>query len=446
MNSVPRHDRRSRPGTVSAALRYRDFRIVWIGQFASTIGSWMQTVVLPAYIDGRTNSAMWVGLMVFAQMGPTLLLSIPGGMLVDHFPARGLLVTMQSGSLAMAIVLAVLVMGNGAPIPYILLAQLVAGICNALGAPVLQGSLPNMVEPQDLPGVIALNSAMVNGARVIGPSIAALLMSRGMTTSQMLVINAVTFLFVIVALLRVHIPRQQRLTDARGLRNVLAGVQIARRRTIVGRCLVAMCAFSFICLPWVGLFPSIARLNLGINPRTSTYKWLYAAWGVGALTGALLVGTALAHVSKTRLIRPALLLFAAAMSVFAALHSQSIAFPVVFVIGVAYFALATSLLTVIQQNLAGHERARVMSLWFMAFGGTASVSNLVFAPVVDGIGARPVLVIATVGAIGLAWWVDPRSPSLVTLESDSGLSERGGDRAEAGNQAALDQHGTTFTN
>ncbi|HQV58197.1 MAG TPA: MFS transporter, partial [Ilumatobacteraceae bacterium] len=251
--------------------------------------------------------------------------------------------------------------------------------------------------------------------RVIGPAIAALLMSRGMTTSQMLLINAVTFLFVIVALLRVHFPRQRRLTDARGLRNVLAGVQIARHRTIVGRCLLAMAAFSFVCIPWIGLFPSVVRLNFDIDPRGSTYKWLYAVWGVGALSGALLVGTLLSQVSKTRLVRPAFLLFACALAVFATLRNVAVAFPVVFVVGMAYFALATSLLTVIQQNLAGNERARVMSLWFMAFGGTASVSNLVFAPVVDSLGARPVLALSSIGAVALAIWANPRAPGLITL-------------------------------
>lgn len=432
---------------MSAALQHRDFRVIFIGQFASVIGSWMQTVVLPAYIDGRTQSAMWVGLFVFAQMGPTLLLSIPGGMLVDKFPARGLLVTMQAGMMIASAALAVMVTGNGAAIPLIWLAQLVAGTCNALSAPVLQGTIPNMVPTEDLPGLIALNSAMVNGGRVIGPVIAAILMSRGMTTSQILLLNAVTFLFVIGAMYLVKFPVQKRATDARGLGNVLAGLAIARRRSIIGRLLLGMAVFSFICLPWIGLFPSIARLNFGIDPRSATYKWLYAVWGIGALSGALLVGTVLAQTAKERLIRPAFLFYAVAVGAFGLIHSPALAFPIAFLVGVAYFAQATSMLTVIQQNLLGHERARVMSLWFMAFGGTISISNLVFAPMVDHLGARPVMLIAAVGAALLAWWCDPLAPGVVNLADETGGSggsaarQGRGDDAEASNKAPLDEHG-----
>ena len=405
----------------------------------------MQTVVLPAYIDGRTQSAMWVGLFVFAQMGPTLLLSIPGGMLVDRFPVRGLLVTMQTGMMLASAGLAVMVTGNGAAIPLIWLAQLIAGTCNALSAPVLQGTIPNMVPAEDLPGLIALNSAMINGARVIGPVIAAILMSRGMSTAQILVLNAVTFVFVIAALYLVRFPSQQRATAARGIRNVLAGMAIARRRSLIGRLLLGMAGFSFVCLPWIGLFPSIARLNFGIDPRTATYKWLYAVWGIGALTGALLVGTALAQVAKERLIRPSFIGFALAVAAFGLVRSPALAFPIAFLVGVAYFAQATSLLTVIQQNLLGRERARVMSLWFMAFGGTVSISNLVFAPVVDRFGARPVMLIAAAGALFLAWWCDPFRAGAVTLadelSADSALGEGRGDDAESGDEAAFDQHG-----
>ena len=107
---------RHRPGTARAALAYRDFRLIWLGLFASNIGTWMQNFTLPAYIEHRTESAALVGLLVFMQLGPLLLLSIPAGVLADRFPRRPFLVAMQSVQLVFSVVLAALVATRGAAV------------------------------------------------------------------------------------------------------------------------------------------------------------------------------------------------------------------------------------------------------------------------------------------------------------------------------------------
>lgn len=435
-------------GTAAAALRNRNFRTMWLGMFASNIGTWMQTLVLPAYIDGRTESGLWVGLFTFAQLGPLLLLSIPGGVLADKFPRRPWMIFMQSEQLVLSLVVAALVARN-APLMALLGTQLFIGIGNALNAPAMQGTIPNLVPPEDLPGAVSLNAVMINGSRVIGPVIAAILMTRGVTAPQIFVINAATYLFVIYAISRIVIPHIGKATEARGWANIMTGIRIAQRRTIVGRLLIGMAVFSFVSLPYVGLFPTIARLNFGLHASGSTYKWLYATWGLGACLGALAIGTVFARVDKRTLIRPLFIGFGICLAVFGLLRSDGPAFPVGFLLGFFYFALATSMLTIVQQNLRSSERARVMSLWFMAFGGTVALGNLTFGPIIDAIDARPVLLVGAVCAIGLSWWCDVSRRPVTTLDDETALGDetatrlddRAGDSLESRSTTGLDQQG-----
>jgi MFS family permease len=418
VSDVERSPRDERPrGTAGAALRTRNFRIIWLGMFASNIGTWMQTLVLPAYIDQRTESGTLVGAFVFAQLGPLLLLSIPGGVLADRFPRKRWIASMQLAALALTLVMAALVHWHAAVV-WLLAVQLITGISNALSAPAMQGVVPALVDTRDLPGAISLNSVMINGSRVIGPVIAAALMASGLDVAGILVINAATYLFIIVALKLITIPHIGRATDEQGWANLTAGLRLARHRSVLARILVGMSLFSFLCLPFVGLFPTIVRLNFEMDTLQSAYKWLYATWGLGAMLGALSMGTVFAQVDKRRTIPPFMLGFAASLAVFALLRDPLPAFPVGFVLGFCYFAMTTSMLTVLQQNLRNSERARVMSLWFMAFGGTVSIGNLAFGPVIDWIGATPVLLLGAVNAVGLAWFCDVRHRPVRTLADD----------------------------
>jgi MFS family permease len=375
--------------------------------FASNVGTWMQTVLLPAYIDARTGSATTVGYLVFAQLGPMLLLSIPAGVIADKVPRRPWIIATQLLQLVATVVVAGIVGADG-PIVALFFAQLVIGIGNALGAPAFQASVPLLVNREDLPGAIVLNSFMINGSRVLGPAVAALLGAVGLATPGILLVNAATYLFVVAALTRIPVPDVRGQHPERGWRRALTGVNIARRRPVLARMLVTMFSFSLFCLVFVGLFASVARLNFGVDPLSSTYKWLYATWGLGACTGALSVGTVFATTDKRRVLAGGLVGFAASLLTFALVRSAGPAFPVGFALGTCYFLVATTLVTVLQVNLHDTERAAVMPLWFMAFGGTVTLGNLAFAPVVDAIGARWVLAGGAAFAVILAWWSDLR--------------------------------------
>ena len=388
-------------------MSYRKFRIVFVGLALSQIGTWMQTILLPAYVQSRTGSPAVVGVAVAVQLGPLLLLSIPGGILADKLSKQKLMIVMQTLSLIFAIGTAWFVSQDSA-IWTILLMQLGIGVANALNAPAFQSSMPLLVHRQDLSGAISLNSAMINGSRVLGPITAAILAAVGLSLPQIFLVNAATYLFFIVALVMVSMPDVKADHAVKGWRQLGVGLQIAQGRPVLKRLLLGMFSFSAISLTYVGLFPSIAELNFDIDSSSSAYKWLYATWGGGAFLGAISVGTWLSRYHRRVLIVRGFLGFGVALAVFSQLRDQYSPFVVGFVLGFFYFLTATAITTSLQLNMKDGERASVMPLWFMVFGGTVPVGNLIGGVLIETINARFVLGVGAVWALFLSRWLDLR--------------------------------------
>jgi len=397
------HTKTPKPGTIRAALSYRDFRLMWLSSVTSSVGVWMQQVVLPAYIYARTDSASIVALFVFAQLGPLLLLSIPAGVMADKFERKKWLVFAQSIQMVGSILLGIFTSFDGSLL-ILFLAQLTVGIGNSFNAPAFSAVLPSLVKPQDLGGSISLSSASVNGSRVLGPILAALLMNLGVDTHFIFFINASTYLIVMTAVLRITLPGFTRSSE-KGLKSFTLGLRIAKSRKAVGRILLTMFSFSLLSLPFVGLFPAVAELTFDIAADSPTYKWLYATWGLGAMFGALSIGSVLSAVDKRKTARFGFVYFAIALVLFASAPNTPLAFVTGFILGTSYFSTTTALMTVLQSRLELEVRARVLSLWFMAFGGTVPLGNIVFGPIMDSLGdARYVLYFGALWALFLAWW------------------------------------------
>ena len=221
---------------------------------------------------------------------------------------------------------------------------------------------------------------------------------------------------MIAALLRVRLPRLTPIASEPGWRQLTTGFKIAYERTEIGRILLSIFSFAFLSLPFVGLFPAVASMNFGIDERSSTYRWLYATWGFGAALGGLAIGSIFVNTDKRKVVRFGFASFASTLFLFALSRTPTQAFVVGFFLGIAYLVTTTSMLTILQSRLAPNERGRVMALWFMAFGGTVPLGNLVFGPVIDHFGARWVLIGGAIWALLLAWWcniqlVDTRKES-----------------------------------
>jgi len=417
-----------RPGSAGAAFAYRDFRIVWFGSFASNVGTWMQTAVQGAYAYKLTHSSTFVGALGLAQLGPLLLLAMVGGVIADRIDRRRWIMWMQSEQAVFSLVLAWIVIANDHPSRLALfLCVLAVGIGNALSGPAYSSSLPLLVGTRDLPGALSLNSTLINGTRVFGPVLGTLLY-RGVGAGAVFAVNAVTYLFVIVAIGMVRIPRTAPVLGTLKER-YLGGIHAARRDPVVSRSLVILPLFSFFCLPFISLFAPLAEKSLGLNSKGTGYGLLYAAFGLGAAVGSLSIGTWLTGVDRRLIVRYGLAAFGVLAFVFGLLHHPAPAYPVVFVLGAAYFGLTTALMTIVQSRLADNVRGRVMALWFMGFGGTVSVSGLAFGPVLDHFGGTTMMAVSAVSALVLAAWFN-----LVKL--DERATERAKASAVAGPTAA----------
>ena len=259
------------------------------------------------------------------------------------------------------------------------------------------------MKAEDLPGAISLNSTVVNGSRIVAPIIVAILSVYGVTSAEFFFINAVTYLVVIFTLTKITIPKLST-PPATGWRSFTFGIQFVRNHPVSKRILLSMTSFSFLSLTYVGLFPAVSQLNFGIEAKSAAYKWLYATWGLGACLGGLAVGTIFVGADPRVLIRRGFASFSLALAMFAVVRTPVPAFIVAFFLGIAYFFTATSLLSVLQSRLESQVRGRVMALWFMAFGGTVPLGNMVFGRVIDVYGARWVLVAGAAWAMFLAWW------------------------------------------
>jgi predicted MFS family arabinose efflux permease len=396
-------DRTFAPGSARAALRHPRFRRVFGGSFLSNIGTWMQNVVLGALAYDLTGSPSFVGVVIFAQLGPMLLLSIVGGALADSVDRRRLLIGVAVSHLVLSFVLAGVVIPERPNLTALVAVVFGIGVGQALFNPAYTSLLPQLVGRDDLPGAIAVHSAQMNGSRVIGPVIGALLDS-AVGAPAVFAVNGVTYLFVVASLVTVHLPEPTAVAAAaaRGLRRLGTGFAVARRDPVVRRCLLTIFTFSLVSLSFVGQFPVVAERNLGIDERSTAYGALYACFGVGAVLGAMSVGTVFSQRSKERIVRVSLAAYAVALTVFALVRVPGVAFPVVLVVGVTYFCFITSLSTVLQQNLEDHERGAVTALWIMGFGGTVPIGNLLAGPLIERTSITAVMLVGAVVALGLS--------------------------------------------
>jgi MFS family permease len=408
--------RLARPGTVAAAFAYRDFRVMWTGQFISGIGTWMQNVALGPYALSLTKnaahprgSASFVAVVGLAQLGPLLLFAVVGGVIANRFPRKPLIVGGQLLQMLSAFALAGLSMWSTNKTA-LLAVVVVGGIANSLVGPTYASVIPELVAREDMPGAISLNSTSLNGSRVIGPLIILALSPLGIRATThsglawIFIINGLTFFASIAAVTIIKVrPVQARTTDdPTGVAQLFEGLTEARRNRVVGRLLLVLFLMSLFCLPYISQFPTIAEHNLGMNSRAGIYTLLFGTWAAGAMLGSLAQATVFSRIDKRVSTRWLLVGFCVALAMFSAVHSAAFAFPVVVILGFFYFGTTTAMSTVLQQHLSDRKRAPVMALWMMSFGGTVAFGGYWGGWVVDRFSPAPMLLIGAAFALGLA--------------------------------------------
>ena len=360
---------------LAAALHYRDFRVLWIGAFTSSIGTWMQRVTqnwLVLTIAG-SSSAFFLGLDSFLGEAPILFFTLIGGVIADRRDRRQLLLTSQYVQMATAFTLAGLVYWDVIRIWHVLTLSVITGMAQAFGGPAYQSLVPSLIDKRHLPNAIALNSIQFNLARVVGPLIA----GAALTTFGMAVcfgLNGVSFLAVIVALLSLrirHIPAPTRSPMYDELRGGLSYVR--HQPGLSGLTLLAF-ATTFLGMPILTFLPLFAQDVFGGG--VGQYTQLMACAGAGAVTGALVVAWLGKFAGMGRTLLVIQLVFGALIVLFAVTRVVWINAVLLFGAGacmVMVFAVLSSLVQLIAPN---EMRGRVMSIYMVAFRGGMPLGSL----------------------------------------------------------------------
>lgn len=382
---------------------------MWVSSLGSSVGTWMQNVILAAYVYNVTKSPWLVSLVGFCNLVPQLLFATLGGVLADIFDRKKMIVWLSFEQLLGSLAIAWIVRTEDFSRPALLIAVFAVGTGSALQGPVFLAVTPSLVPRRHLSGAISLNSASMNISRVIGPAIGAVLYV-WIGASWVFVLNAASYLIIIVGVQYVDVPKvARRFGESIGER-VFGGFRYIRRDPVVFRALTTVFLFSVFCMPFITQFPVISAVDLHVATKSTTYGFVYAVFGFGAVVGALSIGTFLSGAQLEKLVRMAFVAFGICLATFVSLDSAGPAFPVGFMLGFFYFVVVTSLATVFQSRLDNDIRGRVSAVWMMTFGGTVPVSGLISGWIVSRIGVNPVIYFGAAFALFLAWFADLRDP------------------------------------
>ncbi len=386
-------------GTARDALSVPAFRRLFIGTSLSNTGRWLQTAALGVLGWKISESSAYLGAIVFAQLGPLGILSLVGGSLADTTDRRKLLLACQAWQMVFTFVLAAMLIDGEIAQSSLLIIVFVIGLGQGLYAPALTSVIPAIAGERNLSAAIALNSMQTNGTRVVGPAIGGLLVSR-FGFAEVFALNGASYLFVLTAIYRTHIPAGTA-TSRSFKERVFGGFKIAFNAPQVGRPLLMMFLFALFCLPFIGQLPAIAEVNLGIDSQSTGYGWFYALFGLGGLGGATLVGTVFLRLPAARVAPFALIGFAGALGWLSLVRSIGLAYIAIFLVGLFYFALPTTLATAWQEHVDASVRGRVAALWVLSFGGTVPIANIAAGQAVEIFSLTAVLMFGAAAALAL---------------------------------------------
>lgn len=389
--------RPSRPGAALGgnplrALRYRNFRLFFFGQGISLIGTWMQQVAMSWMVYRLTGSAWKLGLVGFAGQIPMLLLSPVAGVYADRWNRHSIMLFTQILSMLQAFAVTALVMTGKVAIWQIIPLNFFIGCVNAFDMPARQAYFISMIgRREDLGNAIALNSSIVNGARLIGPPIAGSLIAT-LGEGPCFLLNALSYLAVIWALLAMdRIPFQSRGGDTPVLQHLAEGLRYAFGFPPMRAILLLLALVSLVGVPYVVLMPVIVRVHLHGNAHT--LGWLHGAAGLGAFLGAIFLTARKSVLGLGRVMTMSTSMFGAALIAFAL--SRWLPLSMFFLVAVGFGMIATlaAANTVLQTLVEDRMRGRVMSLYAMAFMGMVPFGSLLAGTLGERLGAPHTLMI-----------------------------------------------------
>ena len=392
------------------ALRHRNYRLFFAGQSLSLIGTWMTQVATSWLVYRLTNSPFLLGLVGFSGQLPALLLTPFAGVWVDGWNRHRVLKVTQFLSMLQSFALAALALTNRINIWHIIGLTMFQGVVNAMDMPARQSFVVEMIEDRtDLPSAIALNSSMVNAARLVGPSIAGIIIAAA-GEAYCFLVDGFSYLAVLASLLLMHTR-----TDVRKLRrNVFDGFKEGWSY-ITGfiplRAILSLVGFvSLVAMPYSVLLPVFATNTLQGGPHTLGF--LTGATGLGALASALTLAMRRTIVGLGRMINVMTFTFGGGLIAFAFSRTPWLSYPLMFVVGFSMMGLLAASNTIMQTIVDEDKRGRVMAFYTLSFTGVMPFGSLIAGSLASRVGAP--LTVACGGALCIiaAFWFSTRLPEV----------------------------------
>lgn len=393
---------RGRMSALGRALRHRNYRLFFAGQGISLIGTWLTRVATSWLVYRLTGSALLLGLASFAGQVPTFLLSPVAGVLIDRWNRHRVLLVTQSVAMLQSAALAVLALTGTITVAQVIALAMVQGVINALDMPARQSFLIEMVESRDdLPNAIALNSSLVNSARLIGPAVGGVLIA-AVGEGWCFAIDAVSYIAVIASLLAMRVqPRPRAASSPRVLAALREGAAYAASSPPIRALLILLALVSLTGSPYLVLAPLFAAEVLAGGPHT--LGLLIGSSGTGALCGAVWLASRGSVLGLGRALVASGALLGLGLVGFALSRSLWLSMALLFAVGAGMMVSLGATNTILQTLVDEDKRGRVMGLYAMAFFGMAPFGNLAAGALAERFGApATMLVCGALTLVGIA--------------------------------------------
>ncbi|MEI6141393.1 MAG: MFS transporter [Mariniphaga sp.] len=380
------------------SLQYRNYRLFFSGQSISLIGTWIQRITTPWLVYHVSGSTFMLGAVAFAGQIPTFIIAPFAGVMTDRWNRYHILIVTQIAAMVQALLLALLYFTGTIEIWHIVALSVFLGCINAFDVPSRQSFMIEMVEKkEDLGNAIALNSTMVNGARLIGPSIAGMLIA---FTGEGIcfLLNGLSYIFVIISLLLMKItPRTISNNQQHVLTELKEGFSYAFKFLPIKYILILLSLVSLMGMSYTVLMPVFAKEILHGGPHT--FGFLMGASGLGALAGALFLASRKDVLGLTKVIPIAAITFGTGLILFSFSRSFILSFALMIIVGLGMMLEMATSNTILQTIVDDDKRGRVMSIYTMAFMGTAPFGSFLAGTLAQTFGTPVTMLIGGISCI-----------------------------------------------
>ena len=363
----------------------RPFRWYWAAQWPTLLGTWMQVVALGFLVYARTGSTTAVAVVAAADGLPAVVLSLAGGVLADRLPRRRILLVTQSVLGLSAGTLAVLAATGNASFAAILVVAVIFGATDAVDLPTRQALVADLVERDLVVNAVALGSAAMSATRIVGPSIAGLLIGT-VGPAACFGALAVAYLAPIAVLLTVipEVPPAPREAGSRAWRELLQGVRQVRLDPLVRGVVIACAVLAFLGVSYMPFLPVLAKSQLHAGPQA--LGLLYSVGGIGGLVGGIAIATIGRGAGRLQLLVVGALVYAA--SLFVVAHSAVLAATLPALVGIsfAFIALNTSMTTLLQTDTDPRLRGRLLGIYATIFAGLQPLGTMTYGFIGTAVG------------------------------------------------------------